>query len=323
MGKGSFFIGIDVSKAKLDVAVMASEGQKPVLECQAGNSPAACAELAERLAPYAGSVAVIEATAGYHYAPAFALRDAGFQVKVINPIITGKFVSSGIRKTKTDKVDALLLAKIGILEPGLADYTESERQIRLKQLSKAIAGLRKQHRSLAQKANHLGHLGGAGAAEVARALGNVMRTVERESGKLARTLAKLAAPEVKIISSVMGIGEGTAAVIAAELGDVSRFAGKRQAVAFSGLDPTVRESGASVRGRSRISKRGSGTLRHALTQGAWGLMMHNPHFRGYYDKKKAEGKHYFAILCAMARKLLILVYTMLKNNTSYDPIKFA
>jgi transposase len=302
---------------------MASEGQKPVLECQAGNSPAACAELAARLAPYAGSVTVIEATAGYHYAPAFALRDAGFQVKVINPIITGKFVSSGIRKTKTDKVDALLLARIGILEPGLADYTESERQIRLKQLSKAIAGLKSHCRSLTQKANHLESLGSAGNAEVVRSLEGIAKAFGKEIARLTGKLSKLAAPEVMTISSIAGVGEGTAAVIAAELGDVSRFAGKRQAVAFSGLDPTVRESGTSVRGRSRISKRGSGVLRHVLFQGAWGLMMHNPHFKAFYEKKKAEGKHYFAILCAMARKLLILVYTMLKNNTLYDPIKFA
>jgi len=323
MGNGSYSIGIDVSKAKLDVAVIGFGDRKAVLECQAENSHAACGELAARLAPYAGSVTVIEATAGYHYAPAFALRDAGFQVKVINPIITGKFVSSGIRKTKTDKADALLLARIGILEPGLADYTEDGRQIRLKQLSKAVAGLKGQHRSLEQKANHLRHLGGAGSAEVIRALGCVMRTVERETGKLARALVKLAAPEVETISSIAGVGEETAAVIAAELGDVARFAGKSQAVAFSGLDPTVRESGTSVRGRSRISKRGSGTLRHALFQGAWGLMMHNPHFRAFYERKRAEGKHYFAILCAMARKLLILVYTMLKNDTLYDPVKFA
>lgn len=323
MGNSPFTIGIDVSKATLDVAVMAAESRKPVLEFKAGNTPAACRELAERLRPYTGSVTVIEATAGYHYAPAFALRGAGFRVKVINPIITGKFVSSGIRKTKTDKVDALLLAKIGILEPDLADYTEDGRQIRLKRLSKAIAGLKNQRRSLTQKANHLESLGIAGSAEVIRSLERISKAIEREIAKLARTLAKLAAPEVKTISSIVGVSGETAAIIAAELGDVARFAGKNQAVAFSGLDPTVRESGTSVRGRSRISKRGSGVLRHVLFQGAWGLMMHNPHYRGYYEKKKAEGKHYFAILCAMARKLLILVYTMLKNNTSYDPIKFA
>lgn len=323
MGNGSFFIGIDVSKAKLDVAVIASCDRKAVLECRAENSPAACEGLAARLAPYAGSTVVIEATAGYHYAPAFALRDAGFRVKVINPIITGKFVSSGIRKTKTDKVDALLLARIGILEPGLMDWAESERQIRLKQLSKAIVGLKGQRRSLTQKANHLGDLGVAGSADVIRSLEGIAKAFGKEIERLSGKLAELASPEVKTISSIVGVGEATAAVIAAELGDVARFAGKSQAVAFSGLDPTVRESGTSVRGRSRISKRGSGTLRHVLFQGAWGLMMHNPLYREYYEKKKAEGKHYFAILCAMARKLLILIYTMLKNNTPYDPIKFA
>jgi transposase len=323
MSSSPYSIGIDVSKAKLDAAVITSGDRKVILECQAENSPAACRELAERLRPYAGSTVVIEATAGYHYAPAFALRDAGFRVKVINPIITGKFASSGIRKTKTDRVDALLLAKIGILEPGLADWTEDERQIRLKQLSKAIAGLKAQRRSLFQKANHLESLGEAGNGEAVRSFEAVMKTLGKEIKKLSGKLAGLAAAEVKTISSIIGVGEGSAAVIAAELGDITRFAGKRQAVAFSGLDPSVRESGTSVKGRSRISKRGSGVLRHALFMGAWGLMMHNPNFKAFYEKKKAEGKHYFAILCAMARKLLILIYTMLKNNTLYDPIKFA
>ena len=323
MDNNSFSIGIDVSKAKLDVAVMASGSQKPVLEFQAENSAACCRELAIRLLPYVGSVTVIEATAGYHYASAFALRDAGFRVKVINPIITGKFASSGIRKTKTDRTDALLLARIGILEPDLADYTENEKQIRLKQLSKAIAGLKDQHRSLKQKADHLKHLGGTGSAEIIRALEGVMKTAEKETSKLTKALAGLTAPEIKIISSIRGVGEETAAIIAAELGDVGRFAGKRQAVAFSGLDPSVRESGSSLKGKSRISKRGSNVLRYALFRGAWGLMMHNPRFKAFYEKKRAEGKHYFAILCAMARKLLILIYTMLKNQTLYDPIKFT
>jgi len=323
MDNNLYFIGIDVSKVKLDVAVMATDSQKTVLELQAENSPAACRDLAVRLKPYAGSIVIIEATAGFHYAPAFALRDAGFQVKVINPIITGKYASSGIRKTKTDKVDALLLAKIGIMEQGLADYKENEKQIQMKQLSKAIAGLKEQRRSLMQKVKHMKHLGDMGSAEVIRALESVLKTIERETAKLTRSLAILAAPEVKIISSVQGVSEETAAVIAAELGDVTRFAGKRQAVAFSGLDPSVKESGSSLRGKSRISKRGSNVLRRVLFQGAWGLMMHNPNYKAFYNKKMAEGKHYYAVLCAMARKLLILIYTMLKNNTLYDPIKFT
>ena len=316
-------IGIDVSKAKLDVAVIDSESRKPVLVFREENSPEGCRQIAAKLKPYAGSVLVMEATAGFHYAPAFILRDADFRVKVINPIITGKFASSGIRKTKTDRTDAVLLAKIGILEPDLADYREDERQICLRKLSKAIAGLKKQRRSLVQKTGQLKHLEGAGSSDVARSLGNVIKSLDKEIIILTGKLVGLVGAEADRISSIPGIGREIAAVIAAELGDVTRFAGKRQAVAFSGLDPSVRESGTSLKGRSRISKRGSNVLRHVLFQGAWGLMMHNPRFRSFYEKKKAEGKHYFAILCAMARKLLILIYTMLKNNTLYDPIKFT
>lgn len=323
MDNSLYSIGIDVSKLKLDAAVIAWAGQKAVFECRTENSASACRELAGRLSSYTGSTVVIESTAGYHYAPALALRAAGFRVKVINPIITGKHASSGIRKTKTDRTDALLLAKIGILEPNLADYTEEERQIRLKQFSKAIAGLKGQRRPIEQKIRHLKYLGGAGSAEVIRSLKNVAKTIDREAGKLEEKLVKLASAETAVVSAIPGVGKSLAATIAAELGDVSRFAGKRQAVAFSGLDPTIKESGTSVRGKSRLSKRGSNVLRHALFQGAWGVMMHNPRFRAFYEKKKAEGMHYTAILCAIARKLLILIYTLLKNHVPYDPLKFA
>lgn len=316
-----YSIGCDVSKRTLDVALM-RETQDVQETFRVSNDSRGHAELMKRIAPFKTEARLIlEATSHYHLPLALALTESGFRVVVLNPLIMKKFASSGIRKTKTDKADAVLLAKIGFLEPNLKPFTETRMDMEKKLLSQMIGSLKKKRRSLRQRLRQIEEmqcLTGASGKACITSLQKLVRTTDMEIKALEERLVSLVGEDARLLATIPGVGIASASRITAELGDVSRFRRRDQVTAFAGLDPSIRESGTSVRGRSRITKRGSPGLRGVLGQAAWGVMMHNPVFKDYYEKKKSDGKHYLTILMAIAKKLLLLIYGMLKSGASYD-----
>jgi transposase len=123
----------------------------------------------------------------------------------------------------------------------------------------------------------------------------------------------------KYIQSVVGVSSFSAAVYLAELGDVSRFSNKHQVTAFAGLDASVFESGAYKRKQgNRILKRGSKYLRKQLYYAAKTAVIFDPELKTFYIKKKKEGKHYNVIMIAVARKILMRIYAVLKQKRLYE-----
>jgi transposase len=122
-----------------------------------------------------------------------------------------------------------------------------------------------------------------------------------------------------LLTSIPGIAESSAAAILSELGDVTQFSGARQVAAFAGLVPKLRQSGTSVRGRATLSKRGSPRLRHALYFPAMTALRFNPLIRALRERLEEKGKAKMAILGAAMRKLLHLVYGVLKSGKPFDP----
>lgn len=123
----------------------------------------------------------------------------------------------------------------------------------------------------------------------------------------------------KYVTSVVGVSPYSAAVYLAELGDVTRFATKHQLTAFAGIDASVFESGEYKRKQgNRISKRGSKYLRKQLYYAAKTAAIFDPEMKKFYLKKKAEGKHYNVIMIAIARKILMRIYAVLKQKRLYE-----
>src|SRR5512133_1143496 len=208
-----FSIGCDVSKAKLDIAVI---NEKQELQCsfQIMNHPQGFCGLREKLAPYRDSLVILEATSHYHLGVAFALKELGYTVHVINPLITKKFASSGIRKTKTDKMDAKLLATIGWLEPSLKPWTESREAIEYKRLSQLIGKLNKDRRSYVQRLHQLEELQSLCCIEVQGELVSlhaVIDTLSIQIHTLEKRLANDLKEETNILSSIPGVGKESAA----------------------------------------------------------------------------------------------------------------
>ncbi len=123
----------------------------------------------------------------------------------------------------------------------------------------------------------------------------------------------------KLLQTVPGIGPQTAALLIAELGDVNRFKNANAVVAYMGFDPRVKQSGASLKRNTHLTKRGSPYLRRALYLAAAAAQRHDPDMRATYDKKRAEGKRYREATIVVARRIVTRVYAVWKRGTAYRP----
>lgn len=118
--------------------------------------------------------------------------------------------------------------------------------------------------------------------------------------------------------SIPGVGYTTAGLIAGEIRDIGRFHSAESLISYSGVDVTVYESGKYKAKHLMMSKKGSKYLRYALFQVARIIWQHDPVFQAYYNKKKAEGKHYYVILGHIQKKLCRVIYSILKSGSLYS-----
>ena len=120
-----------------------------------------------------------------------------------------------------------------------------------------------------------------------------------------------------MITTIPGIGIVIGATILGEIGDIQRFSNPKKLVAYAGIDASVTQSGEYEATHNVMSKRGSPYLRKALFQAALVASRYDPTFRAFYDKKRAEGKHHFTAIGAVARKLCYVIHAILTKNEPY------
>lgn len=152
-----------------------------------------------------------------------------------------------------------------------------------------------------------------------RQLLEMVGLLERQVGELEHEIGVYMERMGSCITSCPGVGSVLGAVILSEIGDISRFAEPKKLVAFVGVDPSVHQSGEFSGTQNRISKRGSPHLRRAIWLAAVVASFHDPVLAAFYQKKRAEGKHHFTAIGAVARKLTLIIYAVLKNNRPYVP----
>lgn len=157
-------------------------------------------------------------------------------------------------------------------------------------------------------------------SDMASILQENIKTINELKNKMIET-AK-GSPYFDIINSFYGIGEVLTTKLLGELGDITRFDNHKQLIAFCGLDPTIIQSGKSINVHGTISKRGNKYARWILFNISQmvvklGHQCPNHPVYNYYLTKKAEGKHYYESLTACSTKILRMLYTMCKNNTTF------
>lgn len=120
-----------------------------------------------------------------------------------------------------------------------------------------------------------------------------------------------------VLMTVLGIGAIDAAMILGEIGNIDRFDKPCKLLAYAGLDPTVNQSGKFKARSTKMSKRGSKTLRFALINAAWQLTLNDPVFFDYYSLKRSQGLDHYGALSHVTHKLVRVIFKLLKSNSPF------
>jgi len=314
----SFHLGIDVAKAKLDCALRLADGKfrSKVVE----NNSKGFNVLTEWLVKQGATTVHVcmEATGVYWEGVAEYFATQGMAVSVVNPAQIKAFGVSQMVRTKTDKVDARLIAGFCFErhpDPWQAP-TPSEQALRAMVLRlEALQTMR------TQESNRL---------EVARdavkdGIAKHIAWLDEQIDVLVKTIRdhidgdKSMKAKRAMLESIPGVGERTIAVLLAFYSNFERFSNARQAVAFAGLDPRQHESGSSVKGKPRLSKIGHAFLRKALYMPAMVTLYKTAWGKLFRDRLAAAGKPPKLIIGAMMRKLVHVAYGVLKSGKLFDP----
>jgi transposase len=313
------WLGIDVAKEKFDAVLLEAEGRQHYRSF--ANQEVGFIALAKWLKrqQVASLHACLEATGTYGLALANYLHRAGIKVSVVNPACIKAFAQSELKRTKTDRVDAGVIARFCRAMAPTPWQPPAEEMAQLQALLRRLESL--QEMLTAEK----NRLQTPGLTEAVQA--SLQRTVELLEEEIAR-LEREIAEHIKqhptlqqkrdLLTSIQGIGEKTANLILSEMGQIN-FTRARQAAAYAGLVPQERRSGSSVRGKARLSKRGNRRLRKALYWPAVVAMRYNPLLKEFAARLKAAGKPTMVIIGAIMRKLIHLAFGVLKSNQPFNP----
>lgn len=307
------WIGVDVAKDTLDVACASGAGteRRSVANDRAGHSL-----LIENLPPQAEARVVVEATGGYERALVTALVEAGYRVAVVNPRQVRDFAKALGILAKTDRIDALVLARFGEqVQPRLLEEDPANRA----ELMQLVARRRQLIDLRTMESNRLAQ---ATARAAQKSIRHVLKLLEKEVDQLEAEIARLLASDddwrtkVELLSSVPGVAKVTSATLVAEVPELGRL--NRQAIAaLVGLAPFNDDSGRH-RGLRRISG-GRSSVRHVLYMAALSARRCNPVIQAFAKRLAAQGKKPKVVIAACMRKLLVILNTMLKNNTHWNP----
>lgn len=311
-------LGIDIAKAKFAVALLTADGKVRHKSCV--NTPAGFTDLGTWLhrQRVARVHACLEATGTYGEALATWLHDAGHTVSVVNPAIIHAYARTQLARTKTDRLDAELIAHFTATQQPPAWTPPAPEIGQLQALVRrldALQGMRTQELNRLEAGGAVGAVRASIEAVLAHLDTQIALVKQLIRDHLDRHPGLRAQRELLI--TIPGIGETTAAVLIAELFDKS-YTSARQAAAFAGLVPRIIESG-TLRGRSRLSKLGPGRLRKALYLPAVAALRWNPTIRAVRARLHAAGKPPMVIIGAAMRKLIHLAYGVLKSGKAYEP----
>lgn len=289
--------GIEISAAELVVALVRNEQPEPLRSFP--NTGPGHAGLLRYLAGAGSRVRVVlESTGLYGLDLALALsQHPQIEVMVANPRAVRHFASALMQRSKSDRLDAVVLREFAARMPFRRWTAPSPTAFALCALARRLATLTEQ---CAAERNRL---------HAARLSREARRMLEADP---------VLAESYRLLLTVPGIGPTSALQLLAEVALLSGDLDVRQWVAYAGLDPRVYDSGSSVHKKVRISKAGNRRLRRALFMPALVAVRYEPHLRSFYQRLVRAGKTKMQALVAVMRKLLHGLYGMLKYRQPYD-----
>ncbi len=321
MQAGEVIIGIDISKDSFDVVLRGIHGEQHRVLSNDQKGFMALVGWAEKQ-PERVMYVCMEATGSYWEGLAEYLYQGGYTVSVVNPYQIKRYADHLLNRNKTDKADASLIA----------EYCEKDRE-RLrawKPYSPEIKALRSMGRRLdelqrmkQQEQNRL--KSGVTDLVVIESLQENLKQLEAQIKALWKKIKEHVQqhPDLReqqrLLTSIPGIGKLTAIKLIAEIGDIRDFDNASQLAAYAGLSPKQFRSGSSVHKQTHISKQGRIELRACLYMPAVVASEHNPIIMNLKRRMLASGHAMMEVIVAAMKKLLHLVYGVLKSAKPFDP----
>jgi transposase len=321
-------IGIDVSKRTLDIVLRRQDAEEHIV---VKNDTADIQKFAKRLQQCTCPI-VCESTGRYHLLCSYLLSQAGLDVRVVNPLISHRYLTASIRKQKTDKIDANGLAQMAATASDLPDrFVLSKTDLHIRQKMGLLCAIERQLQS--QKLSLQNYIEcqetlGLQTSDVERQLLEITRELRHQKDLFEQEIETLAAlnPNHAARRDLAATVPGVSPLLASLLSQLLRTdcVSARQWIAFVGLDISLNQSG-QWKGNGKLSKRGNAYLRKRLFCAAWGAVMRYEVFRLYYDKLKSDGRKHKEALVIIARKILRILFAVLKQEKpfSFDSCVFA
>lgn len=266
----------------------------------------------------------MEATGVYYERLAYYLYDLGYQVHVLLPNRTKGYLKFLNLKSKTDKLEAKGLAELG-LDKRLPEWKPASPQMySLKRLSRERHTLKDEKTAISNRL-HAEQSCQKPDRDTMKRLGQRIALIDKQTRQVENQMQELVEKDhqlkqrIEQICEIKGVAFITVLAIIAETNGFELVKHKSQLVSYAGYDVVERQSGSSIKGKTRISKKGNRHIRHALHFPALSVVKYHKEFKDLFervfDRTKIKMKGYVAV----QRKLLVLIYTLYKKNIPYDP----
>lgn len=313
MNKCTEIYGVDISKDVFDVVT--TQG----IYKQYPNTSKGFKKFSNELSSQA--LVVMEATGYYHYSLAQYLYKFGHLVSVVNPLSVKRFIQMRLSKVKTDKSDAKAICEYASLNEVPLYTAKDENQAECLQLLSLI-DLYLKHTTAIKNKLHGEKILGFPSKVVYHSLNRSLKSLLKEIKNLEQRLTQLVKEhqqqQLTLLKSIPGMGDKTAMLLIILTDGFSRFDNAKQLCCYAGITPTIRQSGSSVRGKSRISKVGNKKLRNLLFLCSFSACKYNKACRELYERIVAKGKSKKLALIAVCNKLLKQAFAIAKSGLPYD-----
>lgn len=311
-------LGIDIAKLKFDVFLRWPD--RPGQRASFDNNKNGYKQLQKWLRQQKAATihACLEATSWYGDALAHYLFDQKHLVSVINPRRGRKYADSRLVRTQNDQIDAELLADFCAKESPRLWQPDPDCKRQLKDLVRLREFFAAQLRQSKGRLEHDNPLILAQTRKHIKKLKSSVAEVDQQIARLVRANPELA-KQIKLLRTILGVGPVTSAVCVAELPPIEQLPSVNSAVAYAGVDPKNKTSGKTVATKPRLSKMGPPLLRQCLYMAALTASRCNPIIKNQCQRLAARGKTGKLALGAAMRKLMRLIYGVLKHQMPFDP----
>lgn len=270
----------------------------------------------------------MEATGVYYESLAYFLFEQGYSVSVVLPNKSNAYIKSLNMKSKTDALEAKALAQMG-LERQLARWEPCSKQMyKIKSLCRERVMLVEEKTMISNRLHAQKHCRQPDHRIMAR-MQQRIKLLEKQIKQEEKQLEKLVRQDtflserIEKICQMKGLNLVTVLTVVSENNGFALIKNKAQLVSYAGYDVVERQSGSTLNGKTRISKKGNRYIRRALYFPAFSVIRYNPEFDNLYQRVYDRTKIKMKGAVAVQRKILVLIYTLFKKNEAYDPNYYA